>query len=75
MQISAELYPSSQLLSDQDALGRRIQTEWAGTTEMGELLPCGHVHIMILMHQLSALGDAVFQRKVCVVFPHISSEI
>lgn len=67
MQINAELYPSSQLLSDQDALGRRIQTERAGTTETGKLLPCGHLHVAFLMHQLSALGDTVFLRKACVV--------
>lgn len=31
------LYSSSQLLSDQDALGRSIQTEWASISEIGKL--------------------------------------
>lgn len=51
---SKELYSSSQLLSDQDAFKRRIQTEQAGMTETGNcLLPCSHLHIMFLMYCVS----------------------
>lgn len=74
-----ELYSSSQLLSDQDALGRRIQTERVGITEMGKLFVTMQPSSRRVPHVsclLSAPGDAVFLSKKCLcAFSSLTSPV
>ena len=76
---SKELYSSSQLLSDQDAFERRIQTEQAGMTEMGKLfvtMQSPSHHVPHALCQLSALGDAVFLSNISLcVFSSLRSPV